>query len=85
MPASNRCGTAAYGVDVVHLRAERLTQPTVLRMLVVVEDHVLIHLLEAQRHSLPKKFRARRTPATKRSTSSAVLYTANDARAVAAR
>ena len=75
---------AAPGVTVEHLGAERLPQPAVLRVLVVVQDHVLIHLLETQCQPLPKKSRARRTPATKRSTSSAVLYAANEARAVAA-
>src|SRR5690349_14018306 len=62
-------------VDVEYLGAEGLAQPAVLRVLVVVQDHVLIHLLETQCHSLPKKSRARRTPVTNRSTSSAVLYT----------
>src|SRR5579875_622103 len=86
---------AADRVDVVHLGGERLSQPPVLRMLVVVEDHILIHLLETHGQAPPthggaplrpasprlrsptKKSSARRTPATNRSTSSGVLYTAN--------
>jgi hypothetical protein len=30
---------------VIDLRAERLPQPAVLRVLIVIEDHFLIHLL----------------------------------------
>jgi hypothetical protein len=31
----------------MYLGAERLPQPAVMRVLVVIEDHFLIHLLEA--------------------------------------
>ena len=64
----------------MHLGAEGLTQPAMVRVLVVIEDHFLVDLFEP--HQSPKNSSARRTPATRRSTSSTVLYTAKEARAV---
>src|SRR4051794_10628372 len=77
---------AARRIDMADFGAERLAQPAMMRMLVMVQDHLLVHLLHShgETQSLPKNRMARCTPATSRSTSSSVLYTANDARAVAA-
>jgi hypothetical protein len=65
---------AAGRVHVMHLRVEGLPKSAVMRVLVVVQDHVLVHLLESH---VPgprsKNAIARRTPAISRSTSSAVL------------
>ena len=62
----------ACGVDVVHLGVEVREQPTVLRVLVVVEDDLLVHRLEL--HQLPRKNRlACSTPATRASMSSVPL------------
>ncbi|SLF19755.1 Uncharacterised protein [Mycobacteroides abscessus subsp. massiliense] len=65
----------------VYLGRERLTQPPMMRMLVVIQDDFLVHLLQTH---YEKNSCARRTPAISRSTSSRVLYTAKDARALAA-
>src|SRR5947209_2610864 len=49
-----------------HLCAERFTQAAVLWVLVVIEDHVLVHLFEAHRLTLRRKSRwraVRRPPA----------------------
>src|SRR5690606_6337734 len=70
-------------VHVEDLGGKWLPEATMVRVLVMVQDHFLVHLLHPHQRS-PKKSTARRTPATNRSTSSRVLYTANDARAVAA-
>src|ERR1700682_2458569 len=75
---------AARRVHLKGLGTVRLPQPAVMRALVVIEDHFLIELLQPHCQPLPKNSTACRTPATSRSTSSSVLYTANDARAVAA-
>src|SRR5690242_20180736 len=75
---------AAGGIHLKRLALIRLAQPSMVGMLVVIEDHFLIQLVQSHGHSLPKNSAAWRTPATRRSTSSSVLYTANDARAVAA-
>src|SRR5882757_4822343 len=74
----------ACRIHLERLRVIRLPQPAAVRVFVVIEDHFLIDLLQPHCQSLPKNSTACRTPATRRSTSSSVLYTANDARAVAA-
>ena len=75
----------ARRVDVVHLGAEGLPQPAVVRVAVVVEDDLLVHLLEFHFRPPPstsKNSWARRRDRANVSTSSSVLYSANDARTV---
>ena len=74
---------AAGRVDVVHLGTEWLTQATTVRMFVVIQDHLLVHLLHPHQRT-PKKLWALTIASTSASTSAVVLYAANDARAVAA-
>ncbi len=58
--------------------------PDTLRMLVVIEDHDLIDVCSRRNVTLAKEMPGSPHAGHQRSTSSAVLYTANDARAVAA-
>ena len=59
---------AARGVHVVHLGRERLAQAAAARVLVVVQDDLLVERLELH-HATPKKLCACRTAATRSSTS----------------
>src|SRR5206468_7947462 len=64
---------AAGRVDVVHLGVERLGQPAVVRVLVVIEDDLLVHALHRGGHA--NTSRTLLTPRTSASTSSVVVYT----------
>ena len=58
---------AARRVHVVHLGLVGLAQPLVLRVLVMVQDDLLVHRVELH-EATPKNSCARRTPATRAST-----------------
>ena len=75
---------AARRIDVMDLGTERVTKTASLRMFVVIEDHFLVHLLHPHQAPTPKNSLARTIALASASTSSRVLYAANDARAVAA-
>src|SRR5699024_1997518 len=73
----------AGGIDVVDLGIERFAQPGVQRALVVLDDELGVQGGERGAHARdPKKSTVWATPATKASTSSAVVWTEKLARVV---
>ena len=69
-PHPQRDLVAAGRVDVVHLGVERLPQPAAVRVLVVVQDDLLVHRLQLH----PKTLFTCSSPSTRASTSAGVVY-----------
>src|SRR5680860_516642 len=70
------------GVDVLHLRLERLPQPGMVRSLVVVKDDLLVERVQVLCHPYPirKYFLVYSNPSMSTSISAGVVYRYDDAR-----